>query len=204
MFEHIQCEQNTPEWFKSRLGKWIASQFSKCLSPTGKISKSASKVNDQLILERLTGERKLFFQSDAMKRGNELEPEALSWINDNSIYNFEDVGFFCSGLGYGCSPDAVDWGHKLGIEVKCPNIETHLKYLKDAKIPTKYYSQVQGQLLVSGFDSWYFLSYFPNELPLMVRVERDEPFIEQLKEELLKNIKLIEEGVDEVTIALQG
>lgn len=204
MFEHINCEQNTPEWFGARAGKITASLFSRFLSGTGKVSKSAPKVVDNLIKEKAAGIRQPYFQSEAMTRGIEMEPEALQWINDNSIYNFEPVGFFDSGKGYGCSPDAIDWDNKVGIEIKCPIITTHLKYLKDAKIPTKYYSQVQGQLMVSGFDTWYFLSYFPDELPLMVKVERDEEFISKLREELEKNVILINEGVDEVTIALQG
>ena len=204
MYEHINVEQNSPEWFSSRAGKWTASLFAKCVSPTGKLSKSAAKVNDKLIMELITGNREPYYQSEAMARGIEIEPEALQWVNDNTEYNFEPVGFFDSGKGYGCSPDAVDFKKETGIEIKCPIEKTHLKYLKDNKIPTKYYSQVQGQLMVSGFKQWLFVSYFPEGEQLQVMVERDEPFIELLRSELERHVNLMEEGVNEVTDALQG
>jgi hypothetical protein len=197
-FEHIQCEQNSEEWFKSRIGKWTASFFAKALSCTGKVSKSASKVNINLIEEVRTGERKTFFQSEAMLRGTVMEPEALKWINDNTEYNFIEVGFFDTGKGYGCSPDAIDFDKKVGLEMKCPIVTTHDKYLIKNILPTKYISQVQGQLMISGYDKWIFMSYHPDREKMIIVVERDEPFISKLREELEKNCEIISIEVDKL------
>jgi len=197
-FKHVECEQNSPEWFESRIGKWTASFFAKCLSCTGKVSKSASKVNISLIEEFKTGERKTFFQSEAMLRGTKMEPEALKWINDNTEYNFVEVGFFDSGKGYGCSPDAIDFDKKVGLEMKCPVVTTHDKYLIKNILPTKYISQVQGQLMISGYDKWIFMSYHPDREKMIITVERDEPFINKLREQLEINCEIITKEVDKL------
>ena len=86
---------------------------------------------------------------------------------------------------FSCSPDGLV-GEDGGLEIKCPLIHTHVEYLLDGKLPTKYVQQVQGSMLISGRKWWDFMSYYPGLKPLVVRVERDEKFIAKLKDELNK------------------
>ena len=71
-----------------------------------------------------------------------------------------------------------------GLEIKCPKDHTHVGYLRSQKIPTKYIPQVQGSMLVTGFKSWYFMSYYPAMPPLIIEVKRDDEYIAKLKDAL--------------------
>lgn len=198
IFDIIDCEQGTEEWFKARLGKITASDFDKIITGTGKFSTSHNEIVNKNVAEILTGEVKETFQSESMNRGTYLEKEALKFFNIAFDYKFEKTGFFDSRLGYGCSPDGVDLDLKIGLELKCPESHTHVGYLAEDDLPKKYYQQVQGSLLVSGFDTWIFGSYHPALPPVHVIVKRDEPYIEKLREYLNISVKLINERHDKI------
>jgi hypothetical protein len=54
-------------------------------------------------------------------------------------------------------------------------------------------------LLVTGFKYWDFFSYYPSIKPLIVRVERDEKFIQLLEVELslfCKELKELEKKLN--------
>lgn len=203
IFEHIEHQQGTDEWFNARIGKWTASCFAKLITKTGKASTQALAHNDKLVTQKVLGRIPDTFKSEAMERGNEMEPEALDFVNFARGTNFEPVGFFDSGKGYGCSPDAIDWERKLGVEIKCPLEHTHARYLLNNKVPDKYYAQVQGSLLVSGFENWVFCSYHPELKPLMLLVKRDEDFIKSLKGLLDKNCRIVSEDTKKLKEILQ-
>jgi len=182
--EIINCEQGTPEWFEHRLGLITASNFSKVTTTQGKKSASQKDVINTAIAELILGRAEETFKSEAMMRGNELEDEALDFFNFTHGFNFAKVGFLkCDG--YGASPDSIDLERKIGLEIKCPLAKTHVSYLRSQKLPTVYFQQVQGSLMVSGFDSWYFGSYHPEMPPLFLKIDRDEEFIEKLRSDVL-------------------
>lgn len=193
MFKIIDVEQGTDEWFTARLGKFTASNFAKVLSPTGKPSTQVKDLINNLVAEKLTGEREETFKSPAMQRGNDLEAEALEFVNFTHGYNFEPVGFCDSEQGYGCSPDALDQEKKIGLELKCPLAKTHVKYLRSGKLPNEYFSQVQGSLMVTGFSQWVFVSYHPLMKPFILIVERDEDYISKLREMLISKVSEVNE-----------
>lgn len=177
MYKIINCEQGSDEWFQARLGKWTASFFNKAVTATGKKSTQSRDVVNRLVAEIIIGEPDETFQSDAMERGKELESEALDFLNFTHDLNFKPCGFIDSERGYGCSADALDLDKNIGLELKCPAPHTHLEYLVGNELPDKYKQQVQGSLMVTGFDKWYFCSYHPEFPPLVVPVERDEKYI---------------------------
>ena len=76
----------------------------------------------------------------------------------------------------GCSPDGlVEEGAGL-LEIKCPKPATHLKYLREGRVPPEYAPQVRHNALVTGAQWVDFVSWceeFPPALQLFVcRVER--------------------------------
>jgi hypothetical protein len=85
---------------------------------------------------------------------------------------------------------------KGGLEIKCPAPATHVSYLRDGTLPSKYYQQVMGCLWITGREWWDFMSYHPSMKPLIVRVERDEEYIKSLAKNVDKAVKLIEENVE--------
>jgi hypothetical protein len=186
MYRIIECEQGSDEWFQARLGKLTASVFDKITTKTGKLSASSEELINRAVAEILLGEPDETFQSDAMLRGKELESEALEFFNFAYDHNFEPCGFLESIKGgFGCSPDALDLENEIGLELKCPLPHNHLSYLSSGKLPQKYFQQVQGSMLVTGFKKWIFGSYHPEIRGLHVVVERDEKFISQLEENLI-------------------
>lgn len=187
MFKIIDVEQGTDEWFTARLGLFTASNFSKVLSPTGKVSTQVKDLINNLVAEKLTGEREETFKSSAMQRGNDLEAEALEFVNFSQGHSFKPVGFCDSEQGYGCSPDALDQDKKIGLELKCPLAKTHVKYLRSGKLPNEYFSQVQGSMMVTGYKQWVFASYHPLMKPFIIVVERNEDYINTLREMLIAN-----------------
>lgn len=183
MYKIIECDQRSPEWFAARLGKWTASFFERAITTTGKKSSSIDDVNNRLVAEKILGKPDETFQSEAMLRGAELEDEALSFLNFTHGFNFKKCGFLQSSLGeYGCSADGIDLDNQIGLEMKIPSPHTHIEYISSGELPKKYKAQVQGSMMVTGFQRWAFFSYHPEIRPLLIIVERDEEYIKAMKE----------------------
>ena len=191
-----QNEQGSPEWLAARLGIPSASMFAKLVTTKGIWSASADAYINQLVAERLTGEREEVFQSHHMLRGTELEPDARDLYSLISDAEVTEVGFCLHDtLSAGCSPDGLI-GAEGGLEIKAPAPATHVEYLRGGVLPSKYKQQVMGCLWITGREWWDFVSYHPTMKPLIVRVERDEEYIAALEKCVTKAVNLIEENVE--------
>jgi len=191
-----QNEQGSPEWLAARLGIPSASMFAKIVTTKGIWSASADAYINQLVAERLTGEREEVFQSHHMLRGTELEPDARDLYSLMSDAEVTEVGFCLHDtLAAGCSPDGLI-GDEGGLEIKAPAPATHVEYLRGGVLPSKYKQQVMGCLWITGREWWDFVSYHPTMKPLIVRVERDEEYIAALEKCVTKAVNLIEENVE--------
>jgi predicted phage-related endonuclease len=191
MYTLLNCEQGTSEWFEARLGKITASVFDRIITKTGKPSSSAEDLVNRAVAELITGRPDDTFQSESMLRGKDLEDQALEYFNFVYDYQFVKCGFMDSGLGYGCSPDGVCEDERIGLELKCPEAHTHLAYLAGGSLPDKYIQQVQGALMVSGFDKWIFGSYHPDLPCFKVEVQRDEKVIAPMKKLVLEACEMV-------------
>lgn len=182
----LDIEQGSDAWHKARIAIPTASNFDKIITPTGKASTQARKYMLTLAVEAVTGLREESYQSSAMLRGVELEPQARAFYEFTTGNQVEKTGFiFNDEKSFGCSPDGLVGDDGL-IEIKCPLAHTIAEYLLDGEAPSEYVPQIQGQLLITGRKWTDFLAYFPNLKPLLIRVERDEVYIAKLKE-LLDN-----------------
>ena len=185
-------EQGSQEWLESRLGRPTASNFGKLLTPTGKLSSSADAYINELIAQRITGELPEFYTNPTMERGNELEPHAKAAYEFTHDVEVVEVGLCLHDtLECGASPDGLV-GDDGGIEIKCPLPHTHVSYLRDGKIPSKYIPQVQGCLWITGREWWDFMSYHPAMEDLIVRVYRDEAYIKALADAVTSAVEIIE------------
>jgi putative phage-type endonuclease len=203
MYKISEFPQRSPEWYLSRCGWWTASFFDSAITPTGKASISAENIVNRLVAEIIAGKPDDTFQTEAMLRGVELEDEALQFINFAYDYSFEKCGLVqCTNYNYGASPDGIDLKNKIGLELKCPSLHTHIEYISAGSLPNKYKAQVQGSMLVTGFSQWVFMSYFPGLKPLVITVQRDEEYIKAMKEILIKNCLLVQEKLKTVNAFL--
>ena len=123
--------------------------------------------------------------SETMANGMGREPMARAWYAFEMDVEVTEVGLCLSDCErYGCSPDGLV-GDEGGIELKCPNLETHAKYLLDGVLPAEYKCQVHGELLVTGRKWFDFVSFSEGMPPFRIRVEPDK-FTLALKDELEK------------------
>ena len=172
-------EQGTPEWFRLRMGVPTASRFGEVYTATGKASASAENYMYSLLAEIVSNEPGESFSNAATEWGHEMEPRAVSAYEMLEGRSMEVIGFVTNDDGtIGCSPD------RMNLEIKCPSLKTHLKYLVDGKVPTKYIPQVQGCIWLCEQDHWDFMSYHPDAKPLIIRVERDDDYITELSKHL--------------------
>jgi len=179
----INCVQGSDEWLNIRLGIATASCFSKIVTSKGEPSTQSNAYALQLASEIITERQEETYKSADMQRGNELEEDARQAYQEATLSFVDEIGFIHCGF-YGASPDGFVQYDGL-IEIKCPKQNTHTKYLFNNKLPTEYKAQVQGGLFVSGRKWCDFISYHPNfeedKKLFIIRVERDEEFINLLK-----------------------
>ena len=175
----LDVEQKSLEWFAARRGIPTSSEFSRIIGVTGKLSKAKSYLYE-LAGARITGAKGEGYQNAAMLRGNELEAEAKAYFELVMGVEVDQVGFVYEDTKrYGCSPDGL-FGD-TGLEAKCPSVHIHIGYLLAGVLPTDYFQQVQGSMLVTGFSHWFFCSYFPGLPALILDVQRDWGFTAALK-----------------------
>ncbi len=185
MIEH-QVEQGSPAWLQLRLGIPTASEFDKILTPkTMKLSSQARGYAFRLVAETLLG----YPVQDLgnlpwIERGKELEPQAAQAYEFDTDHETRKVGFITTDDGLiGASPDRLLIGINGGVELKCPAPATHIGYLIDG-FGSDYVVQVQGQMLVGGFDFIDRYSFHPDLPPVRERVGRDESMIAALRDAL--------------------
>lgn len=185
-------EQGSPEWLMSRLGCPSGSGFSKLITATGKSSTQSEGYVNELIAEKVIGEIPENNPNEWMQRGTELEPDARAFYEFEADVTVDEVGF-CMHDVYECgvSPDGLV-GDAGGLEIKCPKPSTHIKYLRSYELPSEYKAQVMGCLWITEREWWDFLSYHPSLPPMLIRVSRDEEYIQALEKEVIKACETIE------------
>ena len=190
-------EQGSDQWHKARVGNPGASSFDKIITSTGKPSTQRKKYLYQMAGEIITGQPAVSFQTDFMTRGIEMESEARQ-LFEMLKYPVEQCAMVYPDhtKDYHCSPDGILPDQKSGLEIKCPSLPVAVEYLDKADLPTAYKIQVQGSLMVTGYEHWYFMSYYPGLKPLIIQVERDEKLISIIREEVEEFIKNLKDLVD--------
>ena len=180
--------QGTPEWLLARAKVITASNITKVMSKGRGSAPSKTRMTYMIekATETLTGNPvSNGFQSDAMKRGNELEPDARAFYTMLTGNSVEE-----SGLIYlnelkriGASVDGLVGDDGL-VEIKCPNLNTHVNYLLDGVMPSTYIKQVQTQMWVTNRAWCDFISYNPDshKMGFLVRVDRDEELIKSISD----------------------
>jgi len=202
----IKLEQGSEEWKVARLEKISGTRLGDAI---GSPAKQESLINE-LIAERLTGEPKENYVNLAMARGLEAEEHAVEEYEAKTGEITEEAGL-CVSDKYDWlvnSPDRLIWdkkGKKIvkGVEVKCPNTDTLIGYVRKGGIPKEYLPQVMSYFLVNEdlkeldfviYDSRIQAEQFRlvitnvkrDDLPLVEAEEKLLEFYEKWQEELKK------------------
>ena len=160
-------------WLQQRLGKFTASEFHRLMAgankselSTGAITYVMEKVAESLV-EPSGSEG---FTSYDMQWGIDHEAEAVQAFMDKTGLVVDKHGLaqelITMSEHVGCTPDGlINSTH--GLELKCPKSVTHISYWTirsgDAlkKHCPNYYWQVQGSMMITGREEWYFASFDP-------------------------------------------
>lgn len=199
-----EVEQGTPEWMDLRIGKITASKVKAILNIDGKLKAKGplQTALSKVLAEIETGfSNDSDFMSDAMEWGVEHEFEVIDKYKTDM---FAPIGFATnSKFKYlGCSPDMVFYGENAkfekGIEIKCPNSATHIKWHLDNKIPNEHLHQVLIYFLIFELEKMSFVSYDPrnNKRPYFEKtiLKKDiQPLLDQTEESILRFEFLISE-----------
>ena len=166
--------QQTQEWLDFRKKMLGASD-----APTI-MEVSPWKTSYQLWLEKLDLIPSSY-QSNAMRRGIQLESEAL--LNFSLAVGVQvapKVMLHATVPYMMASMDGISDDGKIAVEIKCPGDKDHA-LASQGIVPEKYYPQLQHQLEVCGLDKIYYFSFNKSSQHL-IEVKRDDKYIKKMME----------------------
>jgi len=182
----MKLEIGSKEWLEARRKLITATDAAPIMGL------SPWKTARQLYFDKM--EARETVQNDAMKRGNDLEPEARRafeqitghFVNPEWITNYAFPWM-------GASMDGIN---DAGIccEIKCPGKADH-DIAVSGKVPDKYYPQLQHQIVVAGVNDIYYFSYRPGDIQpcALIKVARDFDFVPgmmKMEKEFWDNMQL--------------
>ena len=223
------CKQRSIDWFRLRCGCVTGSKVVDIMSSGKKKEDLFSQVGKGYLYQ-VAGER-LFnptflndddifqdyinqtsFTTKAMQWGADMEEDAKSCfvklnegieISDLSSCKHDTIPFFAA------SPDGAIYGRDGGdikiIEVKCPNINTYMKYrtlIHDAaslkEVEPKYYWQMMAEMSCTGANGGIFIVYCPwlSKPIYWAEIERVEDDITLMEERVILANKFIDEIIN--------
>lgn len=191
----LDCEQGSEEWLAARLGITTATGFENIVTATGKKSASYIKYMAELIEESILGGGDTF-KSGFMERGNQLEPQARAayeFLTGNDVIQVGGV-YLNEDREVMVSPDGLIPSLKKGLEIKCPKMSTHIRYLLEGGVPAEYVIQVQANLWVTGYETWDFVSYCPEyqkQTLYLFTAARDEKLMKAFDEHIPQFVKTL-------------
>jgi putative phage-type endonuclease len=216
----VDVEQGSEEWRELRAGRVTASRYADVMTEGrgGGPSLTAERYMLDLISERLMERPVEAISAKQLEWGNKHEDKARSAYCLLTGRQVDQVGFVIHPKHprVGCSPDSLVDGDGM-LEIKCPySPAIHLGNVLKNQVPKEYVAQVQGGLWVTGRQWCDFVSYHPY-MPrgvdcMIVRVERDEEFIQRLESKIeafleemdRRYAKICEIGMRRTAEAIQG
>jgi hypothetical protein len=203
--EIIDCAQGSSDWFAARAGAVTASMFStvrdtlKSGPNKGGYKKAAEDYAFRLAVERISGSalQDEQFQTYAMRRGNELEPDARAIHEFRTGCTVETAGMVrTTDRKFGASVDGLVGDDGIS-EYKCFVAPEKLKTILIDNDISGVTDQIQGGLWLTGRQWCDFALYCPAlasiDCELTVRcVYRDDDYIEAMEHDLLAFDELVE------------
>lgn len=182
-------KQGTEEWLKLRRGKITGSRLKDVMKADN------LSLIDELIAERISDEVEENYVNEAMRRGTEQEPFARRWYEDRTGIKIIQHGFLQSKkypfLGH--SPDGIQYNAEgkpvKGIEIKCPNTSTHVKYIRMGKFPNEYkYQGINFFIVNPELESLDFISFDDrfSVQPMFVKTITREEWKEEIEKAIFE------------------
>jgi len=203
----LSAEERRAEWLKQRWGKFTASEFHRLMGYEDKpeLSNGGKTYARQKAVERMTECKPEVYISPAMQWGIDHEHAAIDAFmraTGLEVTDCKDGQNFIELSGdVGGTPDGIIEAMNAGIEVKCPTSLVHLDYMetiRDAmslkQSAPEYYWQIQGLMMITGLESWFFVSYDPRYIDENLRLHIAS--IEQVPEDIAKLENRLDLAID--------
>ncbi|MDV3198465.1 MAG: YqaJ viral recombinase family protein [Vigna little leaf phytoplasma] len=194
--------QRTPMWYAHRKKYINASEIASItgLDPFRSLA--------QLIRDKLFGTA--FMANQYTLHGQKMEPIARKFFIHKTNLPFEDAIFVDDYVHlFSASLDGYNDQHQAILEIKCPFVHenqtvssTWSSFLTDpqlAHIPRYYWAQVQCQLYCAQAKFAYFLVYFNDTNYHVIRIYRDDNFIQKMILDGQKYLELLNLAKQELT-----
>lgn len=190
--------QGSAEWLASRAGVITASKFVEARKrlksgpKKGGFTEAAEDYAFRVAVERISGALlDEGFSTWAMKRGNELEPEARAWVEVKLGIFVDTAGFVTTDdEKFGASADGfID--KDGGLEIKCLVDPGRIRNVILSDDISEFMDQIQGGMWITGRKWWQFALFCPalEKVGLQLytkRVERDDNYINEMELDLLE------------------
>ncbi len=190
--------QGSAEWLASRAGVITASKFVEARKrlksgpKKGGFTEAAEDYAFRVAVERISGAPlDEGFSTWAMKRGNELEPEARAWVEVKLGIFVDTAGFVTTDdKKFGASADGfID--KDGGLEIKCLVDPGRIRNVILSDDISEFMDQIQGGMWITGRKWWQFALFCPalEKVGLQLytkRVERDDNYINEMELDLLE------------------
>ena len=173
---HKQLDQRSWEWFRLRAGKLTASEMGRLITDKGAVRAWKADMPNSLLHRKLAEKWRgapieSFGGNRQTDQGTLYEGQARAYFAALLEADIETVGGIESDDSRRwCSPDGII-GEGKGLEIKCPNADTHVGWLLAGGVPPEHVLQVQFGLHLTGWPVWNFLSYCKDMPHLYVAVE---------------------------------
>lgn len=194
--------QGDPLWHKARMQSVGGTGTSKIITTKGVRSKSRKDYLLEKASQRITGKSKPLFETYEMRWGDFYEPKARSLFEFVMEIELSQCAMiFADGKKDShISPDGINLDKEIGFETKCPQLKEFEATVDGNKLPTKHILQIQSSLALTGWEKWYFMSYFPGLKSFIIPVSRDEELIKIIKAE----INIFNRDLEKLIIKLKG
>lgn len=186
-----------PKWMLARKGRLTASNFYRIHTRMETLKTKPGTDLSKLI--KSLNEKKDIGFLPAIQHGKLTEPIAVKFLlqllsSTHTHIKFQECGLF---VDYempflGASPDGEVRCKCHGIrlvEVKCPTRAlVDCDFLSEGKLKKRhnYYGQVQGQMMMAGARSTYFLTYKSDDDYLLDVIDYDAEFCTLLRDNLYR------------------
>jgi putative phage-type endonuclease len=172
-FEIVRLEQGTAVWRAWRHQGIGASDAPAIMGENPYQSLEA-------LLREKMGEVRRGGASEAMARGNALEPIARDLYNSRMGVGVQPICLQSTRFEWlRASLDGLSEQHDVVVEIKCGHAAYRIARDSGA-VPKYYVGQLQHILAVTGLASIDFWCYSPELEPILIPVPRDEAYIARM------------------------
>lgn len=156
-------DQGTEQWLQLRCGKITGTRFKRLFSTKW------LELLDLVVSEKLTGNlNESDYVSEDMQRGKDYEPLAAHKYSQHTGTTLYTAGFIQhpSIEFIGMSPDRLIINSEAtvigAVEFKCPNPNTHVRYIRQNKLPSEHLYQTIYPFFISDKIQYVdFVSFCP-------------------------------------------